>query len=170
MNNQHDPDFQHWTVAEQLQLLNFFPLPSYYRNYSSLVFSCVLGHVMRQISRIALFSIPMHRILWLTPWKAEPTWKGRLTRIPFQGRCLFGEALHKFIKEIWWRKNPSLEKCNTTLLQVLLALPTAEYFLTLSRLQRQSPSSALIKTTKPFPKSSSKWRGTLTSKSWGDVD
>lgn len=92
-------------------------------------------HVMKQISRIALFSIHMHMILWLTPWTAELTYKGRLTYIPFQGRHLFGEALDQFIKEITGGKSfSSSEKGNATLLQVIFAPPTAEHLLALSRL------------------------------------
>lgn len=42
----------------------------------------------------------MHRILWLKAWSVKAANKKRLTRMPFEGGCLFGEALHKFMKDV----------------------------------------------------------------------
>lgn len=60
----------------------------------------------------SVFSINMHRMLWLKAWSAVAACKRLLTCMPFEGRCLLCRAPQyttssepKFISSFWHRAN-----------------------------------------------------------------
>lgn len=84
VNNWPNPVFEDCSFSEQLE-----NVPSALHFYV-----VALEHVMRRVFRMPLISFHMHGILWPKTCNKCPM------HMPFQGRCLFSEALKPFIKEV----------------------------------------------------------------------